>query len=1181
MANNDIKEKWLIVYQGTKDNLESDANKTNYNNKLVIVTGGTDTNAEPYLYVNNGTASIEIPIPKMYLKGIKIGTNGEEQGFIDDFLAFAESNGISITFKGNAVTIGIDDATLAKINSIDNKISKTDTIPAENIGGLSDGANGLASTNPIIANRVPYLKADAFAFLQPEDFTVEVAYDGITWETLDNNNADVLGMFSQWNFGTGFPIDGTNIDVNSKWKVNSKIRITLSPNSPRNSKVDFVALNVYANGRVFDILTEYCDISSGKEVWYSVGGPLSITSNGIAFVKYNQYFSFAGYKRGGARFTFTIKTNTVWGSKIVGISGFGSQTTEISPTSSNAPYTLGTLWNWDYLKNVYFPNDIYEGGTPLKNKYASIASAIQSIESADDAYITISTKAGTAVPTKVIAAKTAKIAENKNGLATAEDVRASKLPNPEYLEISLNGTTSAYNGSSKCVLMFYAPKNAGSKGQVFKSIDGITVDWDNVDWSEIKNKPDTINFAKDLTGVLEATPEEFTYRPSARDTSIRDGGAIIRRIKGNTTVWEQMGRCPEEKNWMFEPYGNNAIRQWRQSAEVEWSGWGDNIYLQYPQGDKILVEIIPLNSNYLRDVNYLVAFGSAVYINEPKIVTASGEGISMRCSPESIGFIFIPQIHNLTRMFGAGNEPTTVEEFKAIYPDIYPYCEPTIRNVKTTAIETIGFNQWDEQWEVGRFNTVTGENRESSNHIRCKNLIKVLPNTVYALYVGDSRSGIYAMFYDNNGNILTPIVHDEDSWIVDNLLRISSNIRYNSFITPEGASWMKFYLHADYGSTYTNDVCISLFHTGIRRGEYEPYKEHILNLPEIAKYFTNGMNGVGDVYDEINSENAVKRIGKVDLGTLTWEKYSYSSTNTVYVARDLHGATGKRTGKTAKYSNTTTAIADMPDKTLLTRTDYPTYIYICDNDYSSVDEFKAAISGVYLYYELAEPIVTPILEPVQLVYDVEDFGTERAIAQEDSAPFRADIVYQFNAEGRIRDNGRNIERLENNIRSYHDDGVMVTIDREIITTKSIIGNSEFKYALPDAPQGVKGDADGTLATEFWVQKNMPTEVAIATQKMRPGNSLGLDLLSNIVYEFATIQFLTIKSFVSLQGNYDDIWIIRFACAQNFKLQITQDTVRWKDGIEPAFATSDICELTFKCLEINTQRYIIGEWKIYR
>ena len=37
-----------------------------------------------------------------------------------------------------------------------------------------------------------------------------------------------------------------------------------------------------------------------------------------------------------------------------------------------------------------------------------------------------------------------------------------------------------------------------------------------------------------------------------------------------------------------------------------------------------------------------------------------------------------------------------------------------------------------------------------------------------------------------------------------------------------------------------------------------------------------------------------------------------------------------------------------------------TYIYINDSSFSDVDSFKKSLQGVYLYYELAEPIVTDI-----------------------------------------------------------------------------------------------------------------------------------------------------------------------------------------------------------------------------
>jgi hypothetical protein len=88
-------------------------------------------------------------------------------------------------------------------------------------------------------------------------------------------------------------------------------------------------------------------------------------------------------------------------------------------------------------------------------------------------------------------------------------------------------------------------------------------------------------------------------------------------------------------------------------------------------------------------------------------------------------------------------------------------------------------------------------------------------------------------------------------------------------------------------------------------------------------------------------------------------------------------------------------------------------LMIRDRTYTDNDPvaFKAALQGVMLNYELSEPIVKPVIENLNLVYDVNDFGTERAIQPEDSAPFRADVVYGFNAIDTIRTNAEAIEQL--------------------------------------------------------------------------------------------------------------------------------------------------------------------------
>lgn len=52
------------------------------------------------------------------------------------------------------------------------------------------------------------------------------------------------------------------------------------------------------------------------------------------------------------------------------------------------------------------------------------------------------------------------------------------------------------------------------------------------------------------------------------------------------------------------------------------------------------------------------------------------------------GLTFKPQLVDLTSMFGSGNEPSTVEEFEAMFPaDYYPYSEPTIISSQTDRVD--------------------------------------------------------------------------------------------------------------------------------------------------------------------------------------------------------------------------------------------------------------------------------------------------------------------------------------------------------------------------------------------------------------------------------------------------------------------------------------------------------------
>ncbi len=118
--------------------------------------------------------------------------------------------------------------------------------------------------------------------------------------------------------------------------------------------------------------------------------------------------------------------------------------------------------------------------------------------------------------------------------------------------------------------------------------------------------------------------------------------------------------------------------------------------------------------------------------------------------------------------------------------------------------DEVGINLWDEEWEAGYWSDSTGEKMPSSNWGRCKNHIKVNPNTKYYFYFDiSSGSGSFGqfIFYDGNKNILG----------------VTGSY---TFTTPENAEYITFYMSIN---RIQNKHCINIFNPAIN-GNYYPFR---------------------------------------------------------------------------------------------------------------------------------------------------------------------------------------------------------------------------------------------------------------------------------------------------------------------------------------------------------------------
>ena len=168
------------------------------------------------------------------------------------------------------------------------------------------------------------------------------------------------------------------------------------------------------------------------------------------------------------------------------------------------------------------------------------------------------------------------------------------------------------------------------------------------------------------------------------------------------------------------------------------------------------------------------------------------------------------------------------------------------------------------------------------------------------------------------------------------------------------------------------------------KNAYEPYYESVVELPDIPQMSEWGLAGIKAngtlICDEIDLERGVyiKRIGSVDMGTLTWVYYGNYNIYRAIVPgmRKADNAAMRLTGiLTNKYPTDTEAavnetFADKTFKRLFNN------IYVRDTTYTDVTSFQSSTQGEILYYELAEPIEYP-LPKVDNNYISSDYGVEQ------------------------------------------------------------------------------------------------------------------------------------------------------------------------------------------------------------
>ena len=534
----------------------------------------------------------------------------------------------------------------------------------------------------------------------------------------------------------------------------------------------------------------------------------------------------------------------------------------------------------------------------------------------------------------------------------------------------------------------------------------------------------TVGLAENLVDTKGAGSEQtLTRRTSCGDESIADDGtAVFKEVRGNTLVWNsilQNGNFANgTDNWAIRSgsVGTASVSNNEATISKGSSGGTGVVYAntsfsaltshKYYISAKVKTNTEGVTASFgfyasggSTSGNTLIETTSLSYVRLSGIVSPKGDthklGVRSGTSQtqnNSATFTDVVCI-DLTLMFGSGNEPTTVAEFEALFPELYyAYNAGTLINNKASKYITDGFNQYNP--ETGKANVLAGNEYQ-----------------ITGTYTGLTLGGV-AVTPDANG-CFTPTVSGE--------------------LTVTGGN--------------ATDTCVHLTWSGYRNGEYEPYwkRELALNLPTLTgklngagssvEVFPEGMRatiGTASKYDalEVNEEfsivKAVKRCGYIaDLGAQNWQSNTSSGVTRYYLPID---------DAQSRQNNNNFIITIMDyewkdkyassDKAIILRSGLfgtDTVLAIHDNSVASVDALKTKLSGVSLVYTLKEASEAEYVldEPIRAITKIADFGTETIEPQgvdangvPNTAPFRAIIKYNDDFTRKIATMDKNFTSKE-------------------------------------------------------------------------------------------------------------------------------------------------------------------------
>ena len=306
---------------------------------------------------------------------------------------------------------------------------------------------------------------------------------------------------------------------------------------------------------------------------------------------------------------------------------------------------------------------------------------------------------------------------------------------------------------------------------------------------------------------------------------------------------------------------------------------------------------------------------------------------------------------DLTKMFGTGNEPSTPEEFEAMFPEAYyPYNEVTLLSMSVNEVVKQGKNLFDGTAASGIIDAA-GNILEAKNYAYTVHPVWVKPSTTYYIYI-NSDTQIWIVEYDKSENVI-------------NRQKLVNSARKAMFETKPTTLYVKIM----FGGTGTEMTAENVekygVFTSLSDSSCSPYHRSTYPIPQTILDLPGYGWSTGDICNEVDWENKkyIQRVTAADLGSLNYNSGEYEN-HKYFNTMDLANMIKPDTTNTLcnRYVHATAnSVLRQNDMEIIV--DTKAQLLLKDDSMNQDTALlKNTLSGVNLYYELAEPIVTDITD---------------------------------------------------------------------------------------------------------------------------------------------------------------------------------------------------------------------------